>query len=120
MTDREDSFEIPKKARETFTEKNILNHLSAKDKENLEKRVTTIIDNCIGVDRDALSLLAYAAERKKIEGYLTRLEEFYKKELQYVHPDARKLTNVAGAKKAVHFFIGCYEELGIQPQTVSP
>ena len=68
-----------------------------------------------GQDLNALSVLAYAAERGRFDEFLEKLEKHYEESLGYVHPEARRVAQIPGAVRAENFFIKCYESLGIKP-----
>ncbi len=80
------------------------------------ERVKSIVISFVGRDMDALSVLALAAEKGKFEEFAERLEQYYKENLQYVHPEARRMAQVPGAIRAEAFFLNCYESLGIKAQ----
>jgi transposase len=117
MGDLEDCFQIDKEARTSFIEKSILGKLSSAERVALENRIKGIVTNYVGQDLNALSVLAYAAERGRITEFIEKLEKHYEDSLRYVHPEARKLAAVPGAVRAEKFFVDCYKGLGIKPQT---
>ena len=113
----EECFELKKEARIGFIEKNIVGKLPERERELAETRVIGIADNYVGVDVNALSILAYAAEQEKFGEFAEKLEKHYNESLSFVHPKARKVARIPGAVRANNFFIQCYEDLGVKPQT---
>jgi hypothetical protein len=111
----EDCFEVKEKIRNEFMEENIVGLLPEEIRESSRQRAQKIINNYVGVDRDAISILAYAAERNRFDEFAEKLEKHYKDSLEYVHPEARRIKQIPGAVRACVFFIDCYKELGIKP-----
>lgn len=107
--------EVPEDKRTIFIQNNIPK-LLLKEK-GVEERITQIADNYLGVDVDALSILAYAAERGTFNEFAGKLEKFYVDNLIMVHPGARRVAQVPGAMKAAAFFMQCYHELGVRERT---
>ena len=108
-------FQVPKEARTTFIEKNIAGKLSLAVRDSAIQRATKIVNNYVGLDLNALSVLAYAAERGKFDEFANKLEEHYKSSLTYVHPEARRVAQIPGAFRAELFFLECYKDMGIKP-----
>ena len=112
----EDCFEIEESMRTDLINKHILAHLPEESRQAVKQRAIRIVENFVGQDVNALSVLIYAAERGKFDEYAQRLEEHFRESLQYVHPEARRIAQVPGAVRAEVFFINCYKELVIKPQ----
>jgi hypothetical protein len=115
MSDRDNSLEVPKNIRARFIDEVIAPHLSAEQRDSGKDRADRIVGSYAGADRDAISILAYAAERGKFDEFAEKLEKYHADDLNFVHPDARRVAAVPGAIKAARFFMNCYEELGIKP-----
>ena len=109
------SFQVQAGARVSFIENSIVAKLPENERDNAKAGATTIVNCYAGIDVDALSVLAYAAERGKFEEFAEKLEKHYEENLSFVHPDARRLAVVPGAVRAERFFIDCYRKMGIQP-----
>ena len=108
-------FEIELVLRDRFISDNVVAHLPEAERTEARRRAMAIVSNFVGTDRDALSILGYAAERGRFDEFAGKLEEHYGSSLSYVHPDARRLAVIPGAVRAAQFFLRCYEEMGIQP-----
>lgn len=111
----EDCFQIPAEKRTSFIEKNILAHLPEDVKDSARQRVTKIINAYVGQDLNALSVLAYAAEKGNFDEFVEKLEKHNQESLKYVHPEARTNAQVPGAIRAENFFLDCYKALNIKP-----
>jgi len=109
-------FEIAEENRVAFIEENILGKLPEDIRESVKPRVLKIVNDYVGRDLDALSILAYAAERGMFEEFAKKLEENYKENLCYVHPEARRIIELGGTFRTEHFILDCYKEMGIKPQ----
>ncbi|HJX05537.1 MAG TPA: hypothetical protein VJ461_02420 [Candidatus Nanoarchaeia archaeon] len=109
-------FEVTEEGRITFIEKNILGKLPEDIRESVKPRVLKIVNDYVGRDGDALSVLAYAAERGRFEEFAKKLEENYKENLCYVHPEARRILELGGAFRTEQFILDCYKEMDIKPQ----
>lgn len=114
--DLEHLFETSKKAREDFIRKSIVAKLPESDRQEAEKKVYKIVCKYVGQNVNALSVLAYAAEQNRFEEFIGKLESHYQENLQFVHPDARRLVAIPGAIRAERFFMSCYEAMGIKSQ----
>ena len=112
----ESFFEVPEDKQKIFIDKNIIGLLPEKERGDGEVRAVRIVNDYMGADRDALSILAYATEQGKFDEFAGKLETHYKDNLIKVHPEARRVKAVPGAMKAAAFFVQCYQELGIRPQ----
>jgi hypothetical protein len=100
-----------------FIKKNIFDKLPKDKLTSVSvKEISDLIEEFKGQDLNAMSVLMYAAEQGKLEDYLGKLRQHYQENLQYVHPDARRLAAMPGAVRAENFFVRCYTELGILPQ----
>lgn len=109
----EDCFEIEREAREKFIEKTILRTFPEEERVLKGARIRRIVGDYVGCDRDALTILAYAAERGSFEIYAEKLEQEYRGNLSFIHPEARRVKTIPGAQRTVQFFLACYEEMGI-------
>ncbi len=110
-------FEVKEEARTTFIEKSIIEKLPDEKRDSARQKINDIVNNYEGQDVNALSTLAYAAEKNRFDEFTGKLETHYNESLQFVHPEARKLQQVPGALRAEYFFMRCYKELGIKPST---
>jgi len=112
-------FRIPERQRNSFIakfiEKQIVGPLPGELKDSARQRTKKIVNDYLGRDVDALSVLKYAAERGRFEEFAKKLEAHYQKSLQYVDPMSRIKVVTPGAKAAETFFLDCYRELGFQP-----
>ena len=113
----EECFEVKKEARTVFIDNNIVARLPKNIREAAKQRATEIVDAYVGQDVNALSVLAYAAERGKFDEFAAKLEAHYSESLKYVHPEARKIAQIPGAVRAERFFLECYQALGIKPSS---
>jgi hypothetical protein len=113
----EDNFQVDEKERIRFIDENIVARLSEEKRDSARQRATQIVKDYVGRDVDALSVLAYAAERGNFDEFAGRLEAHYKENLHYVHPEARRCAKVPGAVRAEVFFLDCYKEMGIESKT---
>jgi len=111
----EEYFQVDEESRTIFIECSIVAKLPGDTRDSTKQRATQIVDNYVGRDRDALSVLAYAAERGEFEEYATKLEAHHKKSLQFVHPEARASKQVPGVDRADVFLLECYKKMGVQP-----
>jgi hypothetical protein len=116
MIDIKNCFDIKKDVRNDFIEKNIVAKLPEKVRESARQKAKKIADNYVGRDLDALSVLAYSAERERFEEFVEKLELHYKESLQYVHPEARRIAEIPGVIRAETFFLNCYKGMGIKSQ----
>lgn len=114
----EDCFEVPEKERAHFIENSILKHVSKEDWGAVRWRAARIAKAYVGQDVNALSVLAYAAEQGKFDEFAGKLEGYHDRDLAYVHPEARRNAQVAGAVRAEDFFLECYKTLGVPPVRV--
>jgi hypothetical protein len=109
-------FEIEEKNRITIIDKNIVSKLPEEEKEDAKTRAIDIINNYVGRDVDAISVLMYAAEKGRFKEYAEKLEKHYQESLQFVHPEARRVGQMPGSVRAEMFFLDCYKEMGIKPK----
>ncbi len=109
-------FMIPKEKRTAFIDDNIVGRLPEVYRESAKERATRIVNDYVGQDMNALSVLVYAVERGRFDEFADKLEEHYNESLKYIHPKIRRLSVVPGARRAEAFFIDCYESMGIEPQ----
>lgn len=110
-----DEYIVPEQKRVRFIESNILAHIGG-DIDGKRTEITDLVNRYEGQDFNALSVMAYAAERGQLDDYMAKLQGHYDDSLFRVHPGARKVNGVPGAMKTEAFFVGCYKELGIQPR----
>jgi len=108
-------FEVSEKARIAFIDANIVLHLPNEEQAEARKRAIKIVESFVGRDVDAISVLGYAAERGKFKEYAEKLEQHYEENMKYVHPEARRISQIPGAVRAERFFLNCYHEMGIKP-----
>lgn len=101
---------------ERLVKKIVLSKIPEEDRESVGKRVNTLLQDYNGREVDVLSIMAYAAEKDRVDEYISKLSEFYKKDLQFVHPEARRNGHVPGALRAEQFVLGCYKEMNIKPR----
>ncbi|MFA5176361.1 MAG: hypothetical protein WC413_03845 [Candidatus Nanoarchaeia archaeon] len=110
-------FEIEgKDKREEAIKKLILDNMCQKEAAGLQERIFKIVECFEGRDLDALSVLIHAAEQGKTEEFLKELESHYKDNLQYIHPEARRMITIPGAVRAERFILDLYEKLGGKPK----
>lgn len=106
-------FGVDEKIRTAFIEDKILAFVPEKERPVLRERINTIVLNYVGCDIGALSVLAFAAEKSAVVPYILKLEEHYRTNLAFVHPEARRcVQDVPGAARAEQFFKDCFKELG--------
>jgi len=108
------TWKVSEKTRKEFVEKNILKHLTSPERVKVEPKLNEVVEKYKDLDEievNALSVMAYAAERGKLSEFLTRLDGQFKDDLNFQHPDLRKQL---GIKKQL-FFKACYDDLGIKP-----
>ncbi|MBR9683124.1 hypothetical protein GOV03_01135 [Candidatus Woesearchaeota archaeon] len=111
----ENYFEVPEGARTIFID-GIVGELPRSVRESSKERAIKIVDKYEGQDINALSILAYAAERGRFDEFAEKLEEHHQKNLCYVLPEARSGTPVLrGAARAAIFFVDCYKSMKIEP-----
>ena len=109
------SFEVPEEMRIKFIDENILGKLPEETRDNTKSRVLRIIENYQGLDSAALSIMAYASERGRFDEFMERLETHYNENLQYLHPEARRLAIMPATRRAQIVFRECCEEMGVRP-----
>ena len=109
-------FIVEEEARTAFVDDNIVGKLPAAVRKSAKERSTKIVNDYVGQDLNALSVLAYAAERGRFDEFAEKLERYYQKNLNYVHPEARKIASHPEAVRAEEFFLDCYKAMGIKPQ----
>ncbi len=74
-----------------------------------KSRATSIVTDYVGLDADALSVLAYAAWQGRFDEFAKKIEKHYQESLSYVHPEARSIAQIPGAVRAERFFLSCYK-----------
>lgn len=109
-------FQVRETDRVGFIKTNITLILPEEKREVSEQRAIQIATNYQSRDLDALSLLAYAAERGRFDDFAERLEAHYRENLQYVHPSSRKSQRMPRVSITDEFFLECYGELGIKSE----
>jgi len=107
-------FEIEAEKRVAFINDKIVVKLPNDIKERARETANKIVNNYVGRDMDALSILFYAAEQGRFDEFADRLEKHYKESFQFVHPEARRVADVPLARVAQGFFLRCYQDLGIR------
>jgi len=112
--DTERYFQVPEEKRQPFIERRILSKFSEERRMEVAGIVVRIVENYEGHDINALSVLTYAIGQGRFEEFTSRLEAFYKKDLQFRHPEQRA---VIRDFRTEEFFLRCYEDLGIAPST---
>jgi hypothetical protein len=108
-------YEVNEEGRTTFIDEGIISLLPESVRDSARLRAKSIVKNYVGRDGDALSVLAYAAEKKRFDEFAGRLEIHYEESLSRVHPEARNVAGVPGASRATEFFLDCYQSMGIKP-----
>lgn len=108
-------FEVMETDREVCVQYRIGANVPKESREAVMKRASNIVIQYEGRDRDALSVLAEAAEKGRFEEFARKLEDYHKRNLQGVDPRARRLANMPEAIKVEKFFRDCYQTLGIKP-----
>ena len=108
-------FIVPEEVRTTFIDEKIVGKLPKEVRESAKTRATQIVNNYVGQDINALSVLSYAAERGKFDEFAEKLEKHYQENLLFVHPEARRIAKVPGSVRAERFFLECYISMGIEP-----
>ena len=112
-------FDIPDETKRTsFIDRNIIIHLPEGRRAEAKTSVARLVTNYEGRDVDVLSVLCYAAEGGKFDEYLDRLGVYFRDDMIFIHPDARRLAVIPGAVRAGSFFLACYRDLGVQPRVV--
>jgi hypothetical protein len=104
-----DYFIVSEEKRNSFIEKDILGLLDGNGA-GIESRIYELVRLYEGQDLNALSVLAYAANNGVLTDYVNKLTDYYKKQVQFVHPSARVIHS-----KIESFFLTCYKELNIKP-----
>ena len=110
-------FEISEQDRTRFIDRRIVARLPENVREQAKERATSITNNYIGRDSNALSILAYAAERGRFEEFAGKLEKHCREYLCFVDPGVRRLA-IPDVIRTKNFFIQCYQELGIKPRKI--
>jgi len=112
----EQLFQMDEKVRTPFIEKHVAGKVPAEQYEVVKERATKITTMYAGFDIDAMSILAFAAERSRFDEFAEKLERNYRDELQYVHPEARRSRLLSGSVKTLQFFQTCYQAMDIKPR----
>src|SRR3989344_4771089 len=107
-------FEIPEDERIDYIDRKIVAKLPGDVKASAKERATLIVNNYIGLDANALSVLAYAAERDRFNEFAGKLEQYYHENIDFIDPEIRLLGGLPIMRRVGIFFIQCYKELGIQ------
>lgn len=110
------SYELPEEKREEFIEENIVSEFDEEKKDEIEEKVEDLVAKYQGFDVDALSILAYASERDQFDEYYERLGKLYAKDVQYIHPEQRKLRVGKSVLRVQISMKDMYEDLGIEPR----
>ena len=115
----ESHFQVPKEVRQAFIDEHIIGILpeDVEGRDILKNRTLETINMYVGQDANALSLLAYAAEKGRLTEFVSRLEGIYNQSTPYLHPQIRSFAEAHNIRKVDQFFVGCYQELGIEPQS---
>ena len=108
-------FVIPEKVRTDFIDDNVIKKLLKDSRQSAKKRVIKIVNNYAGQDLSALCVLSYAAEQGRFEEFAEKLERYYKENLKYIPPEARRIAQFTEAFQSEVFFLKCYKILGIEP-----
>ena len=120
-------FQVPEPQRKAFIDEAIMNSFpfdpengnDGAERTQLYERISTIVTLYAGQDANVLSILGYAAAQWKTKEYLSRLEVQASQSIQYVHPILRPFAQAHTVRKQEQFFLGCYLELGIEPDLCS-
>jgi hypothetical protein len=114
MPKEQQYFQVPQEKRDPFIERNILARFPQEERMAVAERVGKIVENYEGQDINALSVLTYAAEKGVFEEFATRLETYYRENLQFRHPEQRVIIKDFMSEE---FFSECYRDLRLIPQT---
>jgi hypothetical protein len=107
-------FEIKEEDRLNIINNEILPFIPEIERNPLKTRILEIVKKYEGRDLDAVSVLIYAAERKRVKEYIEKLENHFQDNLQYVHPEARREKLIPGTLRAETFILECYKEMDIR------
>ncbi|MBI5391818.1 hypothetical protein HZB00_02330 [Candidatus Woesearchaeota archaeon] len=113
-------FELPEHDLGDIVERTILTDIPQPDQPVLRERVLSVVYTYEGNDISALTVLMYAVQQGKLDAYLSKLEEYHRRTLAYIHPETRRNFHTTGAQKAQVFFLNCLRELGVRPNEYIP
>ena len=102
-------FMVSDEQKTAFINDNIVANVSEDERDSVRQRATQIVGNYVGRDADVLSVLGYAIQRGSFDEFAQKLEDNYRSDIMYVHPDARR-----SHPRIDDFFIECYTSLGIE------
>ena len=105
-------FQLDKKERDEYVERAILYRFSKEVKPVLRSRIESIVCQFEGWDSNVLTVFFYAAEKRMVEEYAARLEDFYRVNLQNIAPRERRLAKVSAAVQTQNFLLELYKEFG--------
>jgi len=115
------AWKVTEGVRKEFVEKNIVKHLTSPERVKVEPKLNEVIVKYKDLDEvevNALSLMAYAAEKGRLSEFLARLDNQFENNLKFRHPELRGqfgITNSFGVDEVHLFFEVCYGSLGIKP-----
>jgi hypothetical protein len=108
--------QIKERVRRKFIKDNILSYMAPENINTTKDRIEEIISAYTGQDRNALSILSYAAEKGRFDEFAERLENYSRLTRSFIHPELRGNQSLNQNPKAEEFFLDCYLALGIKPE----
>ena len=102
-----------------FIEDDIVSHFSDEEKDVVRQRASKIVDDYVGLDSDAILVLASASKVGRFDEYATRLEQHFYEDLCYSPPPARRHPGWPGAVRAWDMLNEIYMELGVERNPVT-
>jgi hypothetical protein len=83
------AWKVTEGVRKEFVEKNIVKHLTSPERVKVEPKLNEVIVKYKDLDEvevNALSLMAYAAEKGRLSEFLARLDNQFENNLKLRHP----------------------------------
>jgi len=109
-------FEVSERNRAMYIDAKIVAKLPEDIRTSAKERAAAIVNGYIGRDADALSILAYAAERGRFDEFAQKLEKHLHTNMGFIDPGVRRLAEIAVVGLSERFLLQCYKELGINPR----
>ena len=101
-----------------FIEDDIVSHFSDEEKDVVRQRASKIVDDYVGLDSDAILVLASDSKVGRFDEYATRLELHFDEDLCYSPAPARRHPGWPGAVRAWNMLKEIYHELGVDRNSV--
>jgi hypothetical protein len=112
----EDNFKVPEHIRSKIIDRYIIPEINIDNKDDTRKRIFSVLESYSGCDSNVLSILTCAAENKRFEEFIKKLENYYEEHLRNVSPNASKTYKIPEVVKTENFFLECYKSLGVKPK----